>query len=636
MNERQTNLIQKLLFHEAEPLRVQQLADELDCSEKTVRNDLKIIEKFLREYSSANLIRKPGIGVQLSIDEVEKKKIFNILYQSEGNTEQDRLIEIGYRLLVENKPLTLQNLTEHYFATPSEIRNDLLMISKWLHSFDLEVVSKQRLGSVVKGDELDKRNALAHLPELVSDKSYSSEYILQLFPKYEARLVSRSITRMLEQWNWELSEEKVESLIIHALVMMKRTRQSSSIILTPQEIHKAQQSKEYVMTEDFLAPIETMMKLQLPDSEKTYFTWHLMSCNHNGLADNFNSETNQLTNKILYQLTTQLQIMTMTDFRSDSILMDGLKVHLPPTIHRVQYGLSIRNPMLYEIKKMYPYMFSMIVMALEDVNKTYSIKIPEDEAAYLVLHFQASIERLQKKRETKKRVLIVCELGVGMSHLLQAKLEQSYKGMEIIACIGVRDLDDMMQKQSIDFILSTRELDEQNVPHLVISPLLKAEDRKKLDQFLQQSSQKPLFSNELWELLNNGASHFRVEPMHKYEVIEMLGRDLAERELVTPTFPHRAVMRERTSATAIGGGIAIPHAPPEEVNESCIALAVMKEPIEWANERVSIIFLLAIAKQDQAKIRSLMHMISRMSTKPEVVQQIIKARHIKELEQVIG
>jgi activator of the mannose operon (transcriptional antiterminator) len=636
VNERQTKMMRTLLLHSNEAVRVQQLADDLQCSEKTVRNDLKTIQKFLELKSNkATLNRKPGVGLQLLVDEEEKKRIFNFLYQSERSTEKDRILEITYHLLVENKPLTLQGMADQYYATATEIRSDLLKINKWVKTFGLSVVSKQRLGSIILGKEIDKRNALAHLSELVAQEDYSSSYILQLFPDYEVNLVRHSLAKVLGDYKWQLSDEKVESLVIHALVMMKRSRQNSSIIIKDEEINTVRHSQEYSMTESIFKHLQKALSLSLPNSEKVYFTWHLMSCNQENLIQQTDDRTNTLMNNILNQLTTQLQIMTMSDFKNDSILMDGLRVHLPSTVHRVRYGLSIRNPMLYEIKKMYPYMFSMVVMALEEVNKNYSIHIPEDEAAYLVLHFQASIERLQKKRETKKKVLIVCELGVGMSHLLQAKLEQSYKGIDITGCIGVHDLEETLTNHRVDFILSTRELEEKGTPHLVISPLLKAEDRQKLDQFLQKSTENSLFTDKLLEWLRNGVVHFDLDPVHRYEVIEMLGKEMTEKGFVTPGFSHHAVIRERTSGTAIGGGVAIPHAPPEEVNESTVAMAVLKEPIEWGNELVSVVFLLAIAKQDQEKIRPLMHMISRLSTKPELVQKMIDARSVKDLEEVL-
>ena len=76
-------------------------------------------------------------------------------------------------------------------------------------------------------------------------------------------------------------------------------------------------------------------------------------------------------------------------------------MHLYTTLNRLQYNLSVSNPMLHEIKRMYPYMFDMLIHELDDINQSLSLQIPEEEAAYLTLHFQAAMERLSDKKVSK-------------------------------------------------------------------------------------------------------------------------------------------------------------------------------------------------------------------------------------------
>lgn len=45
----------------------------------------------------------------------------------------------------------------------------------------------------------------------------------------------------------------------------------------------------------------------------------------------------------------------------------------------------------------------MIIDVLEDINQTFALSIPEEEAAYLTLHFQAAVERLRHSSEKRKR-----------------------------------------------------------------------------------------------------------------------------------------------------------------------------------------------------------------------------------------
>ena len=57
--------------------------------------------------------------------------------------------------------------------------------------------------------------------------------------------------------------------------------------------------------------------------------------------------------------------------------MNGLKVHLYTTMNRLHYGLAVSNPMLAEIKKMYPYMFDRVIMALEEVGERSICTFPK-------------------------------------------------------------------------------------------------------------------------------------------------------------------------------------------------------------------------------------------------------------------
>ena len=76
MNERQKEILRILVTKSGKPLFVQDIAERVGYSEKTIRNDFKTIEIYLRENTSAKLIRKPGLGVYIDIDDLEKAQLF--------------------------------------------------------------------------------------------------------------------------------------------------------------------------------------------------------------------------------------------------------------------------------------------------------------------------------------------------------------------------------------------------------------------------------------------------------------------------------------------------------------------------------------------------------------------------------
>ncbi len=126
MNTRQREILFLLLSEPNENFLVQGLADQVNCSEKTVRNDFKTIEEYLANYSSAILVRKPGLGVYLEIDEYEKIDLFNKFYSINNRTkyesDEERILQIAYNLLMNVKAVTAQEMASQHFVSRTTIK----------------------------------------------------------------------------------------------------------------------------------------------------------------------------------------------------------------------------------------------------------------------------------------------------------------------------------------------------------------------------------------------------------------------------------------------------------------------------------------------------------------------------------
>ncbi|MBU5468326.1 BglG family transcription antiterminator [Virgibacillus sp. MSJ-26] len=629
MNERQRNLLRVLLVNSDKVFQIEVLRAILKCSEKTVRNDLNKIEEFLKSYKEAELIRKPGIGIILQASESTQAEIFQDLYQVNVKTKEERVIEIAYHLLISSKPFTLKESAEKYFTNPADIKRDLEKIEEWLSRFNLKVTTKQRLGSIVEGDEFYKRNAIAHLSELVS--SYSQRnYVLDFFLESEINAVRKVIQDTQLQYRLDLTDGGFESLVIHALIMIKRTRQNTPVIVSKDDVERTLNTKEYEVTTYLLNKLEEILKLSFPENERIYYSWHIASSIQNTevMESSISMRpSNGLAEQAVNEMIKQVHYLTSMPFENDLRLKDGLIIHMDAVIKRISYGFHITNPMLDDIKKLYPYLFSMVVFAVNDLNKQYNVLIPEEEAAYLVLHFQASIERMEQER-APKQALVVCHMGIGMSRLLQAKLEQQYSGIEIIDCIAKNELGSYLNHHdSVDFIISTVPLTNQVIPQVVISPLLDSSDKKKLNHFIQNKKQDTKITNypTLHHFMNEGLFQKNIDLEHPFEIVERLANQLVRLAVVDESFTHNVLLRERTSSTSIGGKIAIPHAQPETVKKSTLSVAILKKPTEWGSEMVSIVFLLAISVEDRQLTQDLLKEISNLSQEPTLVEKMINA-----------
>jgi len=638
MNNRQKNLLRILLLQKEGALYIKDLSKELDCSEKTVRNDLDRLEEFLLDYPSVMLSRRPGFGISLELNEEDRATIFKSLFSNEPKKAEDRLFEIAYELLTSKKAITLQALAEQYYLPKAAIKKDLETITDWLKRFDLELVSKQRLGHAIQGSELQRRSALARLSALTPSNPVEKNDVLQLFLPYEISAVKKSLVDMRNQFSIPFTDGALESLQVHALIMLKRTRQRSPVFIQEAEKERIYVRKEYQYAKWFFAQLEPIFRIAFSEEEQIYFTWHLISSKKIGEETKELAQYDEETVQIVRTFIDKMSKLTLVDFVADSTLTNGLFVHMHSVINRIRYGFPITNPLLSNIKKMYPYIFNMIILTLEEIKDSYHLDIPEDEAAYLALHFQASIERMESKKDIRKKALIVCHLGMGMSYLLEAKIEQQYQGIEIVACIGKAEASDYIDRYQVDFIISTIPLEKTSVENIVISPLFGQEDQQKLNQFidkLKQQRTRRIQSSGFASMLSEELVFVDVNYEHRYEVVEMLANALYKKGYAEKEFIHSAVSRERMSATSIGGAVAIPHGNPSFIRKSAIAVAILKKPLNWGNESVSVVFLLAVSKKDHGNIRGIIGKIASLSESPALVQELASVHNKGELLQLL-
>lgn len=614
MNARQFELITILLTSEERYLLVDHLAKELNCSEKTVRTDLKFVADLFKKYSKIQLNRKPGYGVYLLGTEEDRQRLLTMLQSNRERPNDERIFDITYELLTTNRALTLQHFSDKHFTNRTSIKKDLDVIAGWLNTTGITLESKQRVGVFLEGEETKRRSAIAQLASIHKHEQLS---INRLFPKHEVSFVKS----VLNGQDFAFADETFDRLVLHILIMIKRIKQKSPIQL-PEQDKQISDQFEYKQAKQLKKELEPFFAIHIPNNEVTYLAWHLIS----GKRLTVGEVNNPFLENIVTELISEMTRLTKSDFSTDNTLIQGLSIHLQPVLSRLSYQLPIKNPLLTEIKNMYPYMFSMVISVLNKSKDLFSEILLEDEVAYIVLHFQASVERQKKVISEKNRAIIVCHLGIGMSHLLRSRIERQMPELHIEHCISRADLK-KYSPADFDFIISTVALPDTSEKHIVISPLFDMADQNRLQAFIKlggATGHKRHSYATLSHFINEDSIFLQVDLEHRYEVVEMLADSLYKQGLVTKKFIYSAVSRERTSATSIGSSIAIPHGNPSDILDSGVAVAVLKQPLVWGSELVSLVFLLAVVDENTQVTKKLFNEISLLSEQGELIKELTK------------
>lgn len=639
MNERQQALLIYLVEQDNRYHLTKTLAHQFDCSLRTIRNDLSTIEKEQASAFAFTLNRDPGKGILLAIDEEKKERLLKVLLQQKVQPTADvDLRQVAYELLMGKEKFSITGLTELYFLTKIEAKQLTDGLTVWFRRFQLSLTSKQRVGLILEGNELNKRRALAQIDDL-SETPSGCRYLLSKMEPYEVSEVERQLASFKEKHRLFFTDESFQRLVMHVLLMVKRTKLNQPMTLTDEDLNQLKATDEYQDVLPLKASIESFFNVHLKDEEVAYLTMHMLGAKiKKGLNDTdflnlaIENQAKALTEAITERLVQRMQV----PFYDDPFLKEGLLVHVYTTINRLRFGLTVSNPLTKDIKQMYPYLFSVLLENVIDLEKDLGFLVPEEEVAYLALHYQAAFERLEKLKDKAQKTAIVCHMGIGMSEILKAKIESHFRELSIKATLQETEVHQYLKHEAVDFLISTLPLALEDPPHIVVSPLFTKTDEEKLQAYITvEEKTQALPEVDIKTLIEPAFIflHYRFD--HPYQLIEYVANRLVQAGVVEKEYVHQSLLRERKASTAIGGGMSVPHGDPRFVKQSTIAVITLKEPIDWDGEDVSLIFFVAIKREEKYSHRSLYQRLAVLAEQPSHVRRIIESETKKALLKIL-
>lgn len=157
--------------------------------------------------------------------------------------------------------------------------------------------------------------------------------------------------------------------------------------------------------------------------------------------------------------------------------LSGLSSHIKPLLNRLRSRLTVRNPLLEDIRSEYGQIFDIVkVISGQVAEKFHLPPVDDDENGFITLYFA----RYMEQNPQKVRTLIICTTGLGTSELLRAKASRFFPELDIIGTAATCDINaDYLQEKQVDLILTTvRAEKEWPVPVVLVNILFIERDKE--------------------------------------------------------------------------------------------------------------------------------------------------------------
>lgn len=596
MIERQKKIIELFLNNYNMYLNANEIAQHLTVSNRTIRNDIKYINN---DFLKSLIISVKSRGYMLNTEDYEIDDINNLL-KSLDEKDSEILINLGYHLLMQNSAITLNKLEKEYHISRTKLLDYLSRIQAWCEKFNVKIEIKRKKGISIFGSVNSINNAILHLNQLSEEDNSVEDLILNELPKSHINIIFNIVQENLEKYRINTSAFKIKQLVIHLILIMKRKE--------PEKISWKIDQEALEIAKKCTSEINSKLKYNLNAETSKLFSFFI-SYHFNkfelGVEKIFiKSYINRLINL--------MEENVGVKFSEDKLLKENLYSHFSRTYLRLTKNIYLNNPLVNNIKKLYPFIFSVLFEVIETLHKESNITLSEDEIAFLTIHFQSSIER---NEEEQFRVVIACYYGLGVSNLLEAKISKLNKQINVIDIIKLEEVNEY-DFSNTDLLVTTNEIDKSKIMNdinvLIVTPLFSKEDENKFKYYMNEK-RNPISINNKLDNINIIVETDKGNYNNTLSIFKRVNEILENNKAIENEYIDSVLEREKFSSTYIGNGIAIPHGNPEKVLKSHIIIFKCKKDIKWKQYNVNLVFFLAISKKDLEVAKSFIQSIAQLS-----------------------
>lgn len=487
--------IVSILLSKDDYFTIDTISKQLAVSNKTIRNDLQLVEEWLNEYH-VKLVKKTGVGIFIEGNRSDKLNIMELI-EEKNNTLPDfspeaRKFFICMQILISLENCRIYELSNELFVSRATIHKDILALSPLLTKHKIDLTRKNNNGISVFGKERNKRSLL--LETMMHDNGY--QIFLNMVKDEQYVCDGKMVYAGLDLTDDEVKEflglllhnhpyldaltfQALIQILLHLYIILLRVQAQQYVDLSDKFIEELKKEPFYEEADELLHILEQHYKLQIPEMERRYLQIYMVSLK---TSNSHNTHDEKQAHILADQIITSWSEQLNLPFQEIENLHTMLYDHLYPAITRFRHNIPIEHPLKNEIRKLYKNTYEITKQSISCIEALYDCTLSEDEIDYFTLHLGAALEKMKQPLKT----VVVSHGGAGAGHLLVLKLQHQISELHIVSLetfMSIHHYD----LRDIDLVISTMNLTlEESVPIVKINSLLYEHDIIRLKSIIKE------------------------------------------------------------------------------------------------------------------------------------------------------
>lgn len=503
----------------SESAQIQGLKEKYNISERTFRNDLNDIDRYLTENHIPKLVRSKEKGLYIDVSDLVKDQLWKQIESADVEEyaldSEERVKYLFFLLLLEDNPISSEYIANKMGFSRNTLVEDIKKLEENLktqqlknhiegidaEAVNINLIKKRKIGIYLETSEFQRRQLYIDLFvkyfNIGKLQFYTGEVkgfdknlhpiirteLNELFLDLDMEELRDYLDKLQNILKIKYSDISMNIFILAIALGKKRNKTDKTMYLPMFHIETLKLSKEYRA----LKEIQDLKRDVFPedDNEIAYLAMYLLSNKILEREGDFLFEEkveglNEITNHMIDIFEFEMQIK-LSELERDK-LFKGLKLHLEPAIYRMRYNICISNKILEDIQKRYKKYYDIAGKACMYLSQQLHVIVPEEEVGFIALYFGGIIEG--KKRD-KIKVLLICHAGLATVRILEKQILERFENIEIIGAISHSEYISKTF-ENCDLVISTVELSKSISNSVVVNSLLEEEDINKLKNYLTE------------------------------------------------------------------------------------------------------------------------------------------------------
>ncbi|EMA6343395.1 transcription antiterminator [Bacillus cytotoxicus] len=463
MNTRQKKLAEMLLDHKGDYQVIDYYKQKLACSEKTIRNDLKVIQEFISNHHiKASLSKIPGRGVCLSLmdEEVEHLAYLLDIYRLQIDSRYALFHDTFHKLLFSSTAISIPELAEMVFSNPNTIKYEIKHWETLLDNFSLSL--NKGKGLRITGDEKNIRLFALYYFFGFSNNAFSYEFMRA--PKEQ---IDYAHQHFISQLSNEMKVTFTSNAFLH-LAMYLKIMIGRLEIQCPITTHC--QTKAHEM--EFIHLVQKLFlqhyEMTLP-KEECMFLLELMQIGTKQLTmeqiQNF--QPSAIVKNAIESFIKELKKIIACSL--DSLTIKALQVEFDRAITRSTNGIRVINTLYNEIIQKDPFLFGIVSFLFRSTPTLKALNFNRMDISRFVMIIKNNIDQFFLEYPKLNAALIS---NTGLDQLFYAKqtIEKYLPFVKINHFLSPKQLETFAIP--IDFVISFEYLSHSIYPTVYTDYLL--------------------------------------------------------------------------------------------------------------------------------------------------------------------